>query len=91
MSTKTLACHIAVCNDCGTEYEHDYTPHWPSAGEAIDDAVGSGEWWSDGEDLLLCGNCKLKPHAYTDDEVLADCGRCDIPADQHDEAGAVTR
>src|SRR4051812_39596641 len=23
---RQRVCHIAVCDDCGTEYEHDYTP-----------------------------------------------------------------
>lgn len=86
MTVKTVTCHIAACNDCGAEYEHDYTPHWPSEGEAIDDAIGVGEWWGD-EKLLLCHNCKLKPHAFTPDDLFADCGRCDVPEDEHEDGG----
>lgn len=87
MAVKQVTCFIAVCDDCETEYEHDYTPHWPSAGEATDDAVGSGEWWSR-EGALLCSNCKLKPHAFVPSELLAeDCDRCEKPRDEH---GAVT-
>ena len=82
MSIKTLTCYIAACDDCGNEYEHDYTPHWPTAGEALDDATGSGEWWGD-ETLLLCSNCKLKPHLYTPSDVFEGCGRCDLDEDEH--------
>jgi hypothetical protein len=89
MAIKTLTCNIAVCDDCGDEYENDYIPHWPSGGEAIDDAVGGGEWWSK-DDALLCSACKLKPHPFTPDDVVADCGRCDAAQEDHDEVAAVS-
>jgi len=83
MAIRQITCFIAACSDCGADYEHDYTPHWPSAGEAADDAVGSGEWWGD-EKLLLCYHCKDKPHAFVKSELYAvDCDRCCHPAEEH--------
>lgn len=87
MAVREQACFIAQCDDCGGDYEHDYTPHWPSAGEAADDAVSSGEWWS-GE-RLLCYVCKDKPHAFVPSELFAtDCDRCCHPAEEHGQAVA---
>jgi hypothetical protein len=90
MAIKTLTCNIAVCDDCGDEYENgDFTPHWPTVGEAINDAVG-GEWWSK-DDALLCHACKDKPHEFIPSELFAeDCDRCCHPFDEHDAAQAVT-
>lgn len=83
MAIKTQTCFIAVCDDCGTEFEHDFTPHWPSAGEAAADAAES-EWWS-GDNALLCYSCKDKPHVFVPSEVFADdCDRCCHPADEHE-------
>lgn len=85
MTTKQITCFIAVCDDCGDEYELDYTPHWPSAAEAIDDAVSGGDWWSKGDDALLCNDCAMKPHAFVPSEVFADnCDRCPHPIEEHD-------
>lgn len=42
MPVRSQTCYIAECDDCGEKIEHDYTPHWSSGGEAIDDAVNSG-------------------------------------------------
>lgn len=56
MATRELHCFVAVCDGCGDEYEHDYTPHWPSSVEAVDDAVDGGEWRTDG-DKAFCANC----------------------------------
>jgi hypothetical protein len=86
MPAKETLCFIAVCDDCGEDYENgEFTPHWPSSGEAVDDAVGSGEWWSKDE-VLLCLDCKDKPHAFVPSELFAeDCDRCCHPADEHAE------
>lgn len=87
MTTKTLTCHVAICDGCGSEYEQDYTPHWPSAGEAIDDAVQDGEWWGD-EKLLLCFECRHKPHTFVPGGLRAeDCERCDNPEGEHESGG----
>lgn len=83
---RQRVCHIAVCDDCGTEYEHDYTPHWPSAGEAADDAADGGEWWSGEGGILLCSHCKIKPHSYLTSKYWSDrCDRCELPEDEHVE------
>lgn len=86
MPTGRRTCFIAVCADCGDEYENgEFTPHWLSLGEAIDDAMGSGEWWRHGDDLL-CYPCKDKPHAFVKSELWADdCDRCSNPADEHED------
>lgn len=85
MSARQVTCFIAVCNGCEEEYEHDYTPHWPTAGQAIDDAVDGGDWWSDEETTLLCPSCVLKPHAFVEGTFDAsDCLRCNIPVDEHE-------
>lgn len=77
-------CFIAVCDDCGSEHEHDYTPHWPSAGEAVDDAVNTSEWWA-GDGKLLCDDCRHKPHAVVPDPLYTeDCARCGNPVDEHE-------
>jgi hypothetical protein len=92
MGTKQSTCFTAVCDDCGTEYEHDYTPHWPSEAEAADDAVGSAEWWLSDSGVLLCDDCKLKPHDYVASALLADlCDRCEIPEDEHGPDGGDVR
>jgi hypothetical protein len=84
MTTKVLTCHIAICDDCKAEYEEDYTPHWPSAQEAVDDAESSGEWWS-AEGVLLCNRCRYEPHAFVPSDLQADdCKRCDNPEDEHE-------
>lgn len=83
MSVKTQTCFTVICDDCKAIHEHDYEPHWPCAGDAIDDAVNSGEWWGD-EKLLLCFTCRYKPHAFLPGEFSAeDCARCDNPEDEH--------
>lgn len=88
MATKTLTCHIAFCDDCAGEYEEDYTPHWPTAYEAIDHAESYGDWWR-GEALLLCAGCRDKPHAFIPGDLRAeDCQRCPNPEDEHDEIAA---
>jgi hypothetical protein len=87
---RQRVCHIAVCDDCGTEYENgDYTPHWPSAVEAADDAANGGDWWNGEGGALLCDNCKLKPHLFLIGEFYTDhCDRCGNPADEHGEVDA---
>jgi len=88
MGAKQITCFIAECDDCGTEYEHDYTPHWPSDREAIDDAVNSADWWTD-EKTLLCNDCKDKPHAVVPDKFDPEgCDRCPHPAEEHETAAA---
>lgn len=87
MTARQQTCFIAVCDDCGSEYEHDYTPHWPSAREASDDAVNNGDWWSDDETVLLCPDCTHKPHAFVEGVFDADdCLRCGNPLDEHQAA-----
>lgn len=84
MGFKQQTCYIAVCDDCGEEFAHDYTPHWDTKGEGIDEAVDTGEWWSDGT-KLLCVGCKDKPHAFVPGEFNPeDCGRCPHPAEEHE-------
>lgn len=83
MTVRQQTCFIARCDECGTDYEHDWTPHWPTEGEALDDAVGSGEWWSDGT-ALLCDSCKLIPHNFAKSELFVDCARCDIAEEDHE-------
>jgi hypothetical protein len=82
MATKEKSCFIAVCDGCGDEFEHDYTPHWPSAREAADDAVNSGDWFGD-ESALFCDTCRYRPHAVVPDGNC--CARCGIDADDHDD------
>jgi hypothetical protein len=85
VSARQVTCYIAECDDCGDEYEHDYTPHWPSEAEATDDAVSCGEWWTDGT-TLLCSDCKDKPHAFVADDFDKEaCARCPNPAEEHGE------
>lgn len=83
MTFKVKTCYTAVCDGCDEEYSHDYTPHWPSTGEAIDEAVDMGEWWSK-DDVLLCSECKLKPHSFIASDIYPDaCDVCANPADEH--------
>lgn len=86
MSAREVTCFIAQCDGCETEYEHDYTPHWPSAVEAIDDVVNNADWWaSPDRKTLLCDDCKTNPHAHVPDSFSPeDCDRCGNPADEHD-------
>lgn len=86
MGARETTCFIAECDDCGDEYEHDYTPHWPSAGEAIADAVDTGEWWaSEDQKTLLCNDCRDKPHAVVPDKNDPEgCARCPHPVDEHE-------
>ena len=84
MGARQATCFIAVCDDCETEYEDDYTPHWLSDREAIDDAVCRGDWWSDDEKALLCPDCTFKPHAFVEGMFDASgCLRCGNPLDEH--------
>lgn len=84
MTVKQVTCFIAACDDCNDDYEQDYTPHWPSAAEAIDGAVDNGNWWSKDE-ALLCYDCRYKPHAFIPSDLNADdCDRCPNPRDEHE-------
>lgn len=89
MSFEQKTCFIAVCDDCGEEYENgEFTPHWDSDGEGIDEAVGMGDWWHDGKNVLLCRDCKEKPHDFVPSALNADdCDRCPHPADEHEVSG----
>lgn len=85
MGAQQVTCFIAVCDDCETEFEHDYTPHWPSSQEAIDDAVNNGDWWSDEGKVLLCDDCAVKPHAFLPSDSNAEnCTRCPHPDEEHE-------
>lgn len=89
MSARQVTCFVAVCDDCEDEYEHDYTPHWPSAGEAIADVVDNADWWSSA-DTLLCQECRSKPHAHVPDQFSPDdCDRCGNPAEEHEAVSDV--
>lgn len=89
MAAKQVTCYIAVCDDCGEEYDNEdgYTPHWPSTIEAIDDAVDSADWWNGGTELL-CRDCKEKPHVLVHGLFEDDCDRCPHPAEEHVPATA---
>jgi hypothetical protein len=88
MAARETTCYIATCDDCGDEYENgEFTPHWPSAAEAADDAANNGDWWH-GQDALLCDTCLLKPHEFVGSMYYADdCDRCENPRDEHETPG----
>jgi hypothetical protein len=82
---RIQTCHIAVCDGCENEYEHDYIPHWPSSADAVEEVVDNADWWASKDRLqLLCSDCKFKPHAFVESDLYPDdCDRCSNPADEH--------
>lgn len=84
MTVNQQTCFTVTCDGCHKHFEHDYEPHWPSATEAIGHALDSGEWWGD-ENLLLCDDCKLEPHAFLPQAGTPSyCARCPHPAEEHE-------
>lgn len=88
MSAKQQTCYIITCDDCKTEYEEDYTPHFPSEGAGIDHVVGQGGWWyDDALEILLCYSCAQKPHTPVPGPIVVDdCARCGNPSEEHEPA-----
>nr|WP_221374477.1 hypothetical protein [Actinoplanes polyasparticus] len=88
MGVKQVTCYIAECDDCGKEHEYDYTPHWPSEQEARHETVNISEWYS-GSGVLVCDDCKVKPHAHVPDPRYPDdCDRCGNPVEEHEPVEA---
>lgn len=75
MAFRTVTCRVLVCDGCGRDYEHEYTPHWESEGDALDQATDS-DWVAIG-DRAYCPECG-SPH----------CGNCGHWYGGHDYGGA---
>ncbi|MDI5965818.1 hypothetical protein [Streptantibioticus silvisoli] len=58
MSTTQHTCYSVACDRCKNvnDFEHDFTPHFPSAAEAIDEAESCG-WVLLADGRLLCEDC----------------------------------
>ena len=68
-------CHVVVCDGCGADFEHDYTPHYDDPGTAREMSVDY-EWRTDGE-RDWCTRCQTLPHECAPDpEDRAACARC---------------
>lgn len=82
MVIKTQTCYTVSCDDCGSQFEHEWEPHWPTAKEAREEAE-ENEWWITDE-ADLCFGCRYKPHAFIQDlHSIGDCLRCANPAEEH--------
>lgn len=83
---KTQTCITIVCDGCGTEYEHDYTPHFqPSDVDLAREQTGYEEWVSDEDRLDYCPGCADKPHPFQlKPNTTEDCWRCRHQFEEHD-------
>lgn len=75
MSTKGVSCIVMVCDGCGGEFEHDYTPHYPDICMGREEAEYY-EWRTDGTSDW-CPSCQTNPHECADTPAAPDfCVRC---------------
>jgi hypothetical protein len=77
VSTRATNCLILVCDGCGDDYEHDYTPHFDTLADAREESINAGEWRTDGKDADWCPACQGKAHdCAPDPEDTHTCARC---------------
>jgi hypothetical protein len=86
---KTQTCYTLRCDACEVAWKYDdHEPHWPTymtAARVITDFDDYG--WVQLGDIVLCEDCKYKPHAFRlKPNTTDECWRCPNPAEEHDEA-----
>ena len=89
MSARSMTCVTVECDGCGTTPDSDgMIPHYGDAEEARSALADEREWWSDGEALDYCGQCRvLKCDGWVTCEDAPECdccGRCTVERDDHD-------
>jgi hypothetical protein len=58
MPIRQHTCYVAVCDECKNDYENVdmWTPHFDSAGEAMDEAEGN-DWAHLADGSVFCDCC----------------------------------